>query len=81
MLYTYLNIIWIIMKRLKGSGRDMPNKRLSIHLRTILPVHDLTVAASTVGRRTLVYDSVRFFSPTARRDAPAARSACTRARI
>lgn len=52
------------MKRLKGPGRDISNKRLSIHLRTILPVHDLTVAASTVGRRMLVYDSVRFFTPT-----------------
>jgi len=31
------------MKRLKGFGRDIPNKHLSIHLRTILPVHNLTV--------------------------------------
>lgn len=52
------------MKRLRGPGRDIPNKRLSIHLRTILPVHDLTVVASTIGRRMLVYDSVRFFTPT-----------------
>lgn len=31
------------MKLLRGPGRDIPNKRLSIHLRTILPVRDLTV--------------------------------------
>ena len=62
MLCIYLNIIWIIMKRLKGPGRDIPNKRLSIHLRTILPVHDLTIVVSTVGRRMLVYDFA-FFSP------------------
>lgn len=42
---TYLNIISTIMMLLRGPGRDIPNKRLSIHLRTILPVRDLTVAA------------------------------------
>lgn len=33
------------MKLLRDPGRDIPNKHLSIHLRTILPVCDLTVAA------------------------------------
>jgi len=60
------------MKRLRGSGRDIPNKRLSIYLRTILPVHDLTVAASTVGRRSFTILSAS--SP--RRTC--AHSACTR---
>lgn len=57
-LRAYRNIISIITKLLKGSGRGIPNKRLSIHLRAILPVHDLTVAA---GRPlVVVYARLRF---------------------
>lgn len=56
---TYLNIIVTITRRLRGPGRGIPNKHLSIHLRGTLPVRDLTVAAPTVGRRA-VYDSTRF---------------------